>query len=123
MCDLATSDAKITRRFFDTHPVLYLEGHFDFANIGSFEAALRAHARGGGIVSLERVRSADAAVLSALVRLHADTEGNVIFISPSALPVARLFTLTEMAGHLRLATNYTQASVLAERLRREATGH
>lgn len=123
MRDLPAHDAKITRRFFDAHPVLYLEGHFDFTNIGSFEAALHAHADGGGIVSLERVRSADAAVLSALVRLHAHTSGRVIFISPSALPVARLFTLTEMAAHLRLVANYTEASVLAERLSNEAPGH
>ena len=123
MRDLPASDAKITRRFFDAYPVLYLEGNFDFTNIDSFEAALRAHAHGGGIVSLERVRSADAAVLTALVRLHAQTNGNVIFILPSALPVARLFTLTEMAAHLRLVPNYIQASILAERLRSECAGH
>jgi len=121
--DLPARDAKITRRFFDALPVLYLEGHFDFFNIASFEAALHAHARGGGIVSLERMRSADAAVLSALVRLHAQSNGRVVYISPSAVPVARLFTLTEMATHLRLVSSYTQASALAEQLSSDAPGH
>ena len=122
MRDVPAADAKMTRRFFDPHSVLYLEGYFDFTNIGDYEAALLAHGRAGGIVSLERMRSADAAVLSALVRLHAATNGNVIFILPSALPVARLFTLTDMSAHLRLVSNYTQASILAERLR-ESSGH
>jgi anti-anti-sigma regulatory factor len=120
--DRPALDAKITRRYFDTHAVLYLEGHFDFTNIGSFETALHAHAREGGIVSLERMRFADGSVLSALVRLSIATNGRVIFILPSALPVARLFTLTNMEGELRLVRDFAQARALAERLA-ECTGH
>lgn len=122
MRDLPALGAKITRRYFDAHAVLYLEGHFDFTNIGSFETALRAHALSGGIVSLERMRFADGSVLSALVRLSVATNGSAIFILPSALPVARLFTLTNMGDELRLVRNFVEARTLAERLA-DAPGH
>ncbi len=119
MYDLPVAAATITRRPFKKHSVIYLNGHFDFANIADVETLLRDYVAASSIVSLERVTFADCSLISALIRLQHVAQDKLIVIVPPSLPSARVFALMKAETFLRVVPHRPAALRLAAEL---ATG-
>lgn len=80
-----------------------LSGEFDLANVPRLEAALANVAFDETVVvDLANVTYVDSTLLNALVRRHKKAQAPFVVIVPSASPVRRIFTLTNLHEFMRV---------------------